>query len=171
MKQPPVRWFVQLKIALLLILSTVVALEVAQSADESLSGFRHLTASESASKRVGYKQCNMECGDKTIKCATTKAFDICPLYTVDGQKECEATKIGDLDAPKCWVCEKALPFKYCTTKAEVNCLEWEDTAPDCGKSKRPNCEWVGGKCRCKAMPAEFSKDPCPQKNCLPEKKK
>jgi len=38
MKQPPVRWFVQLKIALLLILSTVVALEVAQSADESLSG-------------------------------------------------------------------------------------------------------------------------------------
>jgi len=167
MKSLSVHWFIQLKIALLLLLPTVVALGAAQSADESLSGFRYLTAWEAGTKKVGYKQCNMKCTDKTNKCATTKAYDICPAYTVDGQKECEATKIGDLDTPKCWVCEKALPYKICDNENEKTCLQWEGAAPDCGKSKRPNCEWVGGKCRCKAMPPNFGNDPCPTKDCKP----
>jgi len=165
MKSLSDRWFGRLMIALLLLLASGACFAWAQWADESLSGFRSLTAQEAAAKRVGYKRCNMECSAKTNDCPKTKALDICPSFTVQGQTECEFD-LGKT-MPKCFVCEKALPWKYCTDKNEVNCLEWEDTTPDCGKVKAPNCEWVGGKCRCKAMPANFSNDPCPTKSCKP----
>jgi len=165
MKALSARWFGELLIALLLLLAAGACFAWAQRADESLSGFRYLTAREAATKRVGYKACNMECSDTTRNCPKTKAMDICPTYTVDGQTECEFD-LGK-DSPKCFICEKALPFKICTNKNEVNCLQWEGVGPDCGKSKRPNCEWVGGKCRCKAMPPNFGTDPCPTKNCKP----
>ncbi len=65
----------------------------------------------------------------------------------------------------CYECSAPGNARKCVTHPEATCTDnGEETSP-CGFSKNAGCQFVGGVCRCKPIPAEFSGDYCPLRDC------
>ena len=108
-------------------------------------------------------------GDADYRCTTGANTKACPYGgTAPGASVgtcANATTSPNCSSYKCYSCSVNANYYYCTSHLELQCTP-NSAGTTCGKVANPGCKWVSNVgCKCKAYPASYSADNCPDSNC------
>lgn len=139
------------------ILATFAAGSLSAKLVMLVDGFRPLTHAEAQVEQFGVPLSGYVCSSKTENCPTATAIsDPCPA----------ANTPAKCAKALCAACSLGSTYKVCDVKTESKCDPYGDASTQpCGFRKEADCVWATG-CSCPGLPANFSNNPCYERDCL-----